>query len=93
MALSGKGFADEVRFALHPGAMVTPQTKNHAGETWKDILADDAGLAGALCVWLSKGKKEWLSGRFVSGNWDMEELEGMKCKIVEGDLLKYRMAV
>jgi hypothetical protein len=93
LALSGKGCADGIRFALHPGAVVTPQTKNHAGEAWKDILADDEGLAGAFCVWLSKGKKEWLSGRFVSCNWDVEELEGMKGKIVEGDLLKYRMAV
>lgn len=73
--------------------MVTPQTKNHAGEAWKDILADDEGLAGAFCVWLSKEKREWLNGRFVSCNWDVEELEAMKDKIVKEDLLKYRMVV
>jgi hypothetical protein len=44
-------------------------------------------------VWLSKEKREWLSGRFVSCNWDVEELEAMREKIVEGDLLKYRMVV
>lgn len=84
---------DENRFALHPGAVVTPQTKNHSGNGWDEILADDEGLAGAFCVWLSKGKKEWLSGRFVSCNWDVEELENMKERILSEDLLKYRMVV
>lgn len=81
------------RFALHPGAVVTPQTKNHAGGAWEGILADDEGLAGAFCVWLSREKREWLSGRFVSCNWDVEELEKMKKQINDGDLLKYRMVV
>ncbi len=44
-------------------------------------------------MWLSKGKKEWLSGRFVSCNWDVIELEDKKDEIVKGDLLKYRMVV
>ena len=81
------------RFALHPGAVVTPQTRNHAGNNWSDILADDEGLAGAFCVWLSMQKREWLSGRFVSCNWDVDELEGKKEEILKGDLLKYRMVV
>lgn len=56
-------------------------------------MADDEGLAGACCVWLSKEKREWLSGRFVSCNWDVKELEAMKDRILNDDLLKYRMAV
>lgn len=81
------------RFALHPGAVVTPQTQNHAGEAWSGILADDEGLAGAFCVWLSNEKRHWLSGRFVSCNWDVDDLEGLKNDIVQRDLLKYRMVV
>ena len=81
------------RFTLHPEALVTPQTKNHAGNTWGEMLADEEGLAGAFCVWLTKEKREWLSGRFVSCNWDVDELEVMKEKIFEGDMLKYRMVV
>ncbi|KAF2449210.1 NAD(P)-binding protein [Karstenula rhodostoma CBS 690.94] len=80
-------------FALHPGAVVTPQTQNHAGNNWSGILADDEALAGAFCVWLSKEKREWLSGGFVSCNWDVEELEAKREEIVKGDLLKYRMVV
>lgn len=81
------------RFALRPGAVVTPQTRNHAGEAWKDILAADEGLARAFCVWLSRKRRKWLSGRFVSCNWDVGELVGMRGRIVEGDLLIYRMLV
>lgn len=89
----GKLVTNDIRFALHPGAVVTPQTQNHAGDAWRDILADDEGLAGAFCVWLSSKKRAWLSGRFVSCNWDVEELEEMKDEIVQRDLLKYRMVV
>ncbi|KAF1974017.1 NAD(P)-binding protein [Bimuria novae-zelandiae CBS 107.79] len=82
--------ADGVQaFALYPGAVMTPQTRNHAANEWSEILDDDEGLAGAFCVWLSRKKRSWLSGRCVSCNWDVEELEMMKAKILEGDLLKY----
>lgn len=80
-------------FALHPGAVLTPQTQHHAGEVWGTLLSDDVGLAGAMCVWLSREKRSWLSGRYVSANWDVDELEGMKDKIGEGDMLKFRMVV
>lgn len=90
---SGRDADADDRFALHPGAVVTPQTKDHAGDAWSGILSDDEGLAGAFCVWLSKEKREWLSGRFVSCNWDVIELQRMREDIVKDDLLKYRMAV
>lgn len=81
-------------YALHPGAVVTPQTVEHKnGEVWGEVLSDDEGLAGAVCVWLSKEKRAWLSGRYISSNWDVEELEGMKEKIGNIDMLKFRMVV
>ncbi|KAH7406563.1 hypothetical protein DE146DRAFT_689261 [Phaeosphaeria sp. MPI-PUGE-AT-0046c] len=82
-----------VAYALHPGAVLTPQTQNHAGEVWDTMLSDDPGLAGAMCVWLSREKREWLSGSYVSCNWDVDELEGMKKEIVEEEKLKFRMVV
>jgi hypothetical protein len=54
---------------------------------------DDEDLAGAFCVWLSREKRGWLSGRYVSCNWDVGELEAKKEGIVEGDLLKMRMVI
>jgi hypothetical protein len=63
---------------------------------WDDFSAessDDEGLAGAMCVWLSKERRAWLSGRYVSCNWDVGELEGRKEEIVRGDMLKFRMVL
>ena len=83
-------------FAMHPGAVLTPQTQKHStqkGDFWDGLLDDDIELVGGWCTWLTKQRREWLSGRYVSVNWDVDELEGMKSKIVEGDLLKMRMAV
>jgi hypothetical protein len=54
---------------------------------------DDEDLAGAFCVWLSREKRGWLSGRYVSCNWDVGELEAKKGEIVERDLLKMRMVI
>ncbi|KAF2180087.1 NAD(P)-binding protein [Zopfia rhizophila CBS 207.26] len=40
-----------------------------------------------------KEKRQWLSGRYLSANWDVEELEGKKEAIVSEDKLKMRMVV
>ncbi|KAH7066265.1 hypothetical protein BKA63DRAFT_426564 [Paraphoma chrysanthemicola] len=81
-------------YALHPGAVLTPQTQAHAGPVWESgLLSDDEGLAGAFCVWLAREKRGWLSGRYLSCTWDVEELEGMREEIVQGDKLVFRMVV
>jgi hypothetical protein len=60
---------------------------------WESIVYDDEDLAGAFCVWLSREKRGWLSGRYVSCNWDVGELVAKKGEIVERDLLKMRMVI
>jgi hypothetical protein len=57
------------------------------------VLIDDVGLGGALCVWLTKQRREWLSGRWLDARWDVEELERRKEEILEKDLLKFRMTM
>lgn len=59
------------------------------------VLVDEPSLCGAFCVWLTKDTKEtrWLSGRFLSARWDVEELMGKKEEVIEKDLLKMRMTV
>lgn len=49
-------------------------------------------LTGEL-QWLAKEKREWLNGRFMSVCWDVDDLKARKEEIVEGDLLKFRMAI
>ncbi|KAF1990110.1 NAD(P)-binding protein [Aulographum hederae CBS 113979] len=82
-----------VAFAVHPGAVRTPQTEGHMGEAWEAILTDEIGLCGGFCVWLTQERREWLSGRYLSSTWDTAELEGMKDEIVKEDKLKFRMVV
>lgn len=80
---------------VHPGGVAgtglapdgMPENFNAA------ILTDDVALCGGVCVWLTKEKRDWLSGRYVAATWDMDTLESMKDKIVQGDLLKFRMTV
>jgi NAD(P)-dependent dehydrogenase (short-subunit alcohol dehydrogenase family) len=83
-------------FAVHPGAVLTPQTELHSnqkGDQWDQLLTDDPRLCGGWLTWLTKEKREWLSGRYLSINWDVEELEMKKEEIVRDDKLKFRMVV
>ncbi|KAF1809297.1 NAD(P)-binding protein [Eremomyces bilateralis CBS 781.70] len=83
-------------YSIHPGAVVTAQTELHSndkGDMWDQILTDDIGLVGGFLTWLTKEKRDWLSGRYVSVNWDVEQLESMREEIVKEDKLKFRMAV
>jgi len=84
--------AGVMAFAVHPG-MVSTNPPPGMPEMWLQVMDDDVGLCGAFLVWLTKEKREWLSGRYISANWDVEELEGMKEEIVKGDKLKLRMVV
>lgn len=57
------------------------------------MLTDDVALCGGFLTWLTAERRPWLSGRYVSVNWDAEELIQKKDDIVERDLLKFRMSV
>lgn len=57
------------------------------------MLIDTPDLCGGFVVWLTKGKRTWLAGRYASVTWDVEELEAKKEEIVSGDKLKVRMVV
>lgn len=46
-----------------------------------------------MLVWLTKERREWLSGRYVASNWDVDELEAQREEIVKEDKLKFRMVV
>ena len=53
------------------------------------VLLDHIDLCGGFCVWLTKERREWLSGRYVNCNWDMDELEGTREQISKGEKLKF----
>ena len=56
-------------------------------------LTDTPELCGGFVVWLTKGQRTWLNGRYVSADWDVDELEAKKDEIVEGDKLTVKMVV
>jgi len=76
-------------FHYHPGGVSTDLSQG-LPDTFKKLLVDTPELAGDTLVWLTAEKRPWLNGRYVSANWDMVELEGLKDKIVEKNLLKFK---
>lgn len=80
-------------YAVHPGIVATMPPPIGMAPEARAWAVDDVGLCGAFLLWLVKERREWLSGRYVSANWDVEELEGKKDVIVSGDQLKMRMVV
>ena len=85
-----------ISYAVHPGAVLTPQTEKHSLEKddiWEKGLTDDVDLCGGFLTWLTRERREWLSGRYVSVNWDTAELEQKRGDIEREDLLKFSMKV
>ncbi|KAH6675084.1 putative oxidoreductase ucpA [Halenospora varia] len=78
-------------FSVHPGGVLTKMSKDI--EVIRQSLTDTPDLCGGFVVWLTKGTRRWLNGRYLSATWDVDELEAKKDEIVEGDKLKVRMAV
>jgi NAD(P)-dependent dehydrogenase (short-subunit alcohol dehydrogenase family) len=81
-----------VVIATHPGSVLTDITAVAPPEA-RQFLKDSPFLGGETLVWLAKEQRTWLSGRFVSCNWDMSQLEGKREAIVERDLLKFRLSI
>ncbi|KAF2758092.1 NAD(P)-binding protein [Pseudovirgaria hyperparasitica] len=84
--------ADGVKaFSVHPGEVNTGPGPVGAPAGFTEILKDDPDLCGSVCLWLTQGEKSWLSGRYISSEWDLEELKTRKDEIVNGDKLKSRL--
>ena len=77
-------------YGAHPGGVMTELAKNMPQET-HGMLSDKAELGAETFVWLTGQRREWLAGRYLSVNWDMEEFETMKDRVVEEELLKLKV--
>ncbi|TFY69125.1 hypothetical protein EVG20_g3288 [Dentipellis fragilis] len=82
-------FPNVKAFALHPGSVDTEMTRG------ANIVAEDnVQLASATFLYLTAGKADWLSGKFLFVNWDMDELQrDWKDKILEGNALVSRIVI
>ncbi|KAJ6543959.1 NAD-P-binding protein [Mycena capillaripes] len=83
---------DVKTFSLNPGAIKTSMADNNPeAAPW---LIDTLQLPAATCLRLTSGKQDWLSGRYVSANWELDEVEATwKGKIIEQDALVNRLHV
>jgi NAD(P)-dependent dehydrogenase (short-subunit alcohol dehydrogenase family) len=79
-----------VAYCVNPGAIKTKITEN-APETVRNALPDRPDVAGDTIAWLAAERREWLAVRYVSCQWDMEQLMKKKDEIIENDKLKMRM--
>ncbi|KAF1844109.1 oxidoreductase-like protein [Cucurbitaria berberidis CBS 394.84] len=88
----GEGTDGVIAIAVHPGHVRTELAMNLPEHLYA-LLTDSPELAGDTLAWVGRERREWLSGRYVSANWDMEEFIEKKEEIIRGDLLKVRMAI
>ncbi|TQV99421.1 hypothetical protein V2A60_004895 [Cordyceps javanica] len=79
-------------YAIHPGAVATELGMNLPSE-WHSILVDKPQLCADTVAWLTDEKRDWLAGRYISVNWDMQQLLAKKEDIVERDTLKMRLVI
>jgi len=83
--------------AVHPGAVMSQMAEETAPKEFFKYLTDDPELCGAFMVWLTKPREsagmEWLGGRHLVANWDVDELLQRKDEIIQKDLLKTRIAL
>ncbi len=54
-------------------------------------LPDSVDLCGSFIVWLVKEARPWLRGRYLSANWDVDELCAKQEEVVKNDKLKFKM--
>jgi NAD(P)-dependent dehydrogenase (short-subunit alcohol dehydrogenase family) len=79
-------------FAVHPGGVATALGKNMPSEMHA-FLVDAPELAACFIVWLCSGAADWATGRYLSANWDVGELDRRKGEILRRDLLVNRLRV
>ncbi|KAH7195289.1 hypothetical protein DER44DRAFT_830485 [Fusarium oxysporum] len=81
-----------IAISIHPGGIKTELALNMP-PAMHSHLNNTVELAADTMVWLSRERRDWLSGRFITVNWDMEELENKKKEILGGNLLRFRMMI
>ncbi|MCJ1340091.1 hypothetical protein MMC09_005385 [Bachmanniomyces sp. S44760] len=77
----------DVRFVnVHPGN-IESEGFTRSGASAPPGGMTDGKLTGEFFAWLSTDEADFLSGRFVWAEWDIEELKAKKEEILEKDLL------
>lgn len=78
---------------LFPSSLRFTQLSSILTKEKKIELTDDETLCGGFLTWLTSEKRPWLSGRYLSATWDVNELELKKDEIVNENKLVMRMVI
>lgn len=81
-----------VTMAVHPGGVVSDMSMS-LPENLHGAITDTAELVADSIVYLTREPQHWLTGRYVSVQWDLTELEAKKDDIVARDLLKNKLMI
>ena len=77
----------DVRFVnIHPGCLDTDGFTRSGAPAPAGGMTDGK-LTGEFFAWAATDEAEFLGGRFVWADWDVDELKGRKAEILEKDLL------
>lgn len=80
-------------FSVHPGTIKTAMY-DEFGSEGKFSTTSTVGLAAATVLYLTAGKADYLSGRYVSSTWDLGEVErDWKEKIVGQNCLVNKLSI
>ncbi|MCJ1473876.1 hypothetical protein MMC13_002531 [Lambiella insularis] len=77
-------------YSIHPGN-VTTSIADHFSTDFQ--FTDTLELPADTIVYLTQERREWLAGRYISAAWHMPELMDKQKEIVDGDLLKIKLAL
>ncbi|EJD54056.1 NAD(P)-binding protein [Auricularia subglabra TFB-10046 SS5] len=73
-------------FNIQPGVVKTEMLTKSGFEAYNPPM-DDHDLAGHFIVWLNSPEGEFLKGKFLWVNWDVDELKARKEEILSGNKL------
>jgi hypothetical protein len=78
-------------FSINPGSI---KTDMHAEIGGSVPISSTVGLAAATVLYLTSGKADYLSGRYISATWDLGEVErDWKEKIVTQNGLVNKLSI
>jgi len=79
-------------FSFHPGGVRTELSLS--SRVLDDLLVDAVELPAATILQLTSGRFDWLSSRFISTNWDLDEMERTwKNSIIDQNALVNKLCI
>ena len=81
-----------IAYSVHPGGIPTEMGLKLPDALHSNLI-DTLEVAAHTTLWLVKERREWLAGRYIICQWDVDALLAKKQEIVDGDKLKVRMAL